>query len=79
MQSKKLAIGLGLALVVILGIAATPKIIGMSLRDNTVNTLFELIPPETSQQLQITETSFNEGWYSSSAEFQVVFAPLGLD
>ena len=79
MQSKKLAIGLGLVLVVILGIAATPKIIGMSLRDNTVDTLFALIPPETSQQLQITETSFNEGWYSSSAEFQFVFAPLALD
>lgn len=79
MQNKKLAIGLGLGVILILVIAATPKIIGMSLRNNTVDTLFSLIPPETRQQLAITETKFADGWYSSSAEFQVDFTPFTLD
>ena len=79
MQNGKLAIGLGLSVILILGMAATPKIIGLSLRGNTVDTLFSLIPPETRQQLAITETSFEDGWYSSSAEFQVDFTPIALD
>lgn len=79
MRNKKLATGLGLGALLIVVIAATPKVIGLSLRDNTVDTLFSLIPPETRQQLAITETSFEDGWYSSSAEFQVDFTPFALD
>ena len=79
MQNNKLAIGIGLGVILILAIAAAPKLIGLSLRDNTVDTLFSLIPPETRQQLAITETSFDDGWYSSSAEFQVDFTPFALD
>ena len=79
MQNKKLATGLGLGVLLILVIAATPKVIGLSLRDNTVDTLFSLIPPETRQQLAITETRFEDGWYSSSAEFQIDFTPFALD
>lgn len=79
MQNNKLAIGIGLGVTLILAIAAAPKLIGLSLRDNTVDTLFSLIPPETRQQLAITETSFEDGWYSSSAEFQVDFTPFALD
>jgi uncharacterized protein YdgA (DUF945 family) len=78
-QNNKLAIGIGLGVILILAIAAAPKLIGLSLRDNTVDTLFSLIPPETRQQLAITETSFDDGWYSSSAEFQVDFTPFALD
>ena len=79
MQNKKLAIGIGLGVILILAIAAAPKLIGLSLRDNTVDTLFSLIPPETRQQLAITETSFEDGWYSSSAEFRLDFSPFALD
>ena len=78
-QNKKLVIGIGLGATLILVIAAAPKIIGLSLRDNTVDTLFSLIPLETRQQLTITKTSFEDGWYSSSAEFQVDFTPIALD
>ena len=79
MQNKKLAIGIGLGVFLILAIAAAPKLIGLSLRDNTVDTLFSLIPPESRQQVAITETSFEDGWYSSSAEFQLDFTPFALN
>jgi uncharacterized protein YdgA (DUF945 family) len=78
-QNKKLAIGIGLGVFLILAIAAAPKLIGLSLRDNTVDTLFSLIPPESRQQVAITETSFEDGWYSSSAEFQLDFTPFALN
>ena len=61
------------------GLTITPKFVGGNLRAATTDTLFALIPPETMQQLEITETDFQSGWFGSSALFDVNYSPLGMN
>jgi len=74
---KPVLIATGLVLAVTL--VVTPKIVGLSLKEATTDNLFALIPPETLQQLEINEADFESGWFGSTAEFDVVYSPLGLN
>lgn len=77
MNQRTFRIQMAIGVILILVIGITPKIVGLNLRESTVDNLFSLIPPETLRQLEINETRFDSGWFSSSAEFQVTYTPLG--
>ncbi len=76
-RTFRLQMAIGIILILIIGI--TPKIVGLNLRESTVDNLFALIPPETLRQMEINETRFESGWFSSNAEFEVAYYPLGID
>ncbi|MEQ8955444.1 MAG: DUF945 family protein, partial [Gammaproteobacteria bacterium] len=44
-----------------------------------VNTLFNLLPPESRSQLQIEETQFSSGWFSSQLAMEIRYNPLASD
>lgn len=76
-SAQKVIILIALLLILIFGVS--PKIIGLGIQDTTIENLIELIPPETEQQLEIRQSEFSNGWFSSIVEMDVVFTPLGTD
>ena len=67
---------LGVTAAVVAAAAAAPMVIGMGVRDATMNSILELLPPESRSQLQITETRFDNGWFSSEGELDVRYIAL---
>lgn len=67
---------LGVIAVVFAAAAAAPKVIGSGVREATMNGMLELLPPESRSQLQITETRFDSGWFSSEGELDVRYIAL---
>lgn len=65
------------AVVVISAVVFTPKVIGLGIRDLTTNNLIALIPPEAASQLSIDETTFDSGWFGSSATLSANYTPFG--
>lgn len=66
----------GIIAALLLAAAAAPKIIGSGVRDATMNSLLELLPPESRNELQITETRFDSGWFSSEGELEIRYRAL---
>lgn len=79
MKGSTAKIILAIALLVILIFGISPKIIGMSIQDTTIENLIQLIPEETERQLKIRQTEFSNGWFSSNVEMDVLYTPLGTD
>lgn len=76
-MKKRILYGvLGLLAVAVLAAAATPMLIGRSVRDATMNSLLEMLPPESRSQLLITETRFDSGWLSSEGELDIRYVAL---
>ena len=69
---------LALAVVIVVAFGVTPKLIGMGVRDATVQSMINLIPPETRSQLVINESRFDNGWFRSSSVLDIGYAPLGV-
>jgi len=67
------------AVVVISAVAFTPKVIGLGIQDLTINNLVALIPPQTNSQLAIGETSFDSGWFGSTAIINAIYTPIGME
>ena len=67
------------AVVVISAVAFTPKIIGLGIHDLTINNLVALIPPQANSQITIEETSFDNGWFSSTATINATYTPIGME
>ena len=67
------------AVVVISAVAFTPKIIGLGIHDLTINNLVALIPPQANSQIAIEETSFDNGWFSSTATINATYTPIGME
>lgn len=67
---------LGVITTVVVAAAAAPKIIGTGVRDATMNSMMELLPAESRSQIQITETRFDSGWFSSEGELDVRYIAL---
>ena len=67
---------LGTITVLVLAAAAAPKVIGSGVRDATMNSMLELLPAESRSQLQITETRFDSGWFSSEGELDIRYTAL---
>lgn len=61
----------------ILGIS--PKVIGTGIQDATIESLINFIPPEAESQLEIRQSVFHNGWFSSQAEVEVLYTPPGMD
>ncbi len=76
MKKRILIAVLGLVVVIVAAAAAAPMVIGRSVREATMTSLQNLLPPETRSQLQITETRFDSGWFSSEGELDVRYALL---
>lgn len=70
---------LAIALLVVLIFGVSPKIIGMGIQDATIENLIELIPAETERQLEIRQSKFSNGWFSSNVEMDILYTPLGTD
>lgn len=79
MNSLSTRILLAATLLIALCLAAVPKVIGLSIEQATVERMLELIPPETQGQLEIRRNAFTEGWFSSSAEIEVLYTAIGTD
>lgn len=79
MQGKVRIAVIGVVLGVAAILALMPKVVGLGVRDNTISSLLELIPPETRSQLNISESSFDSGWFTSSAIVDVRYAPFGSE
>lgn len=67
---------LGIIAIVVAAAAAAPMVIGNGVRDATMSSILELLPPETRSQLQITETRFDNGWFSSEGELDIRYIAL---
>ncbi len=67
---------LGVTAVLLAATVAAPKVIGSGVREATMNGVLELLPPETRSQLQITETRFDSGWFSSEGELDIRYLAL---
>ena len=76
MKKRILYGALGVTVVLVAAAAAAPKVIGSGVRDATMNGVLNLLPPESRSQLQITETRFDSGWFSSQGELDVRYVAL---
>ncbi len=67
---------LGLIVVIAAAAAAAPMVIGRGVREATMTSMLNLLPPESRSQLQITETRFDSGWFASEGELDVRYVAL---
>lgn len=79
MATKRTPVLVASGVILLLTLGVTPKIVGLNLRESTTDNLFALIPPETLRQLEISESTFESGWFGSTAVFDVTYSPLGLN
>lgn len=79
MASKTRIAITAVAVVVISAVVFTPKVIGLGIRDLTINNLIDLIPPEANSQLTIDETTFDSGWFGSTATISANYTPFGTE
>lgn len=75
MQNNTLKVIGGISLLALIAVAVTPKVVGVGIRDGAITNLIELIPPATRHQISITQNQFDNGWFRSSALFDVVYSP----
>jgi uncharacterized protein YdgA (DUF945 family) len=68
-----------LAVVVISAVAFIPKVIGLGIHDLTINNLIALIPSEADSRLVIDESTFDSGWFSSTATVSANYTPFGAE
>jgi hypothetical protein len=68
-----------LAVVVISAVAFIPKVIGLGIHDLTINNLIALIPSEADSRLAIDESTFDSGWFSSTATVSANYTPFGAE
>lgn len=78
MGNRILQVLLVLSATIVLLLGIIPKVIGISIRDATFTSLFDLIPVETRGQLSINETQFDNGWFRSTAQINVSYTALDL-
>lgn len=79
MKKRILSGVLGLLAVAVIATAAAPMVIGRGVRDATMNSLLEMLPPESRSQLLITETRFESGWLSSDGELDIRYVALAAE
>lgn len=79
MASKRRIAIVTLSTIALAAIVFTPKVIGLGIRDLTLNNLIALVPPESDGQLAIDETMFNSGWFRSTATLNADYAPFGTE
>lgn len=79
-MKKRILYGvLGIFVIAVAAAAAAPKVIGSGVREATMDGVLNLLPPESRGQLQITETYFNSGWFSSEGELDVRYVALASE
>ena len=78
MVNRILQVLLVLSATIALLLGIIPKVIGISIRDATVTSLFDLLHTETRGQLSINETQFDNGWFRSTAQINVSYTALDL-
>lgn len=79
MKASSVKVVLALALLIVLIFAVSPKIIGLGIQDTTIENFIALIPPETEQQLEIRQSEFSNGWFSSSVKMDILYTPLATE
>ncbi|MCH7816426.1 MAG: DUF945 family protein [Proteobacteria bacterium] len=79
MRNKSLAIVASLAVLTILVLGITPKVVGIGIREATIANLVDLLPPEARRQISINESAFSSGWFDSSALLDISYPALGDD
>lgn len=79
MASKSRIAVVTLSTIALAAIVLTPKVIGLGIRDITINNLIALVPPEADSQLAIDESQFDSGWFRSTAVLNADYAPFGAE
>lgn len=77
MRGWKTALAVILFFSLLLG--GAPLLIGMNVRESTLNSLMSFVPPESRQQIEIREETFARGWFSSDAHWRVLYQPFGFE
>ena len=77
MQNNILKILAAVFLLLVIALGVTPKVVGVGIQEATISNLVDLIPPETRDQITITQRKFDSGWFSSTALVDVDYSPVG--
>ena len=62
---------IAIIVVLVLVLVVIPNVIGSRIQTTTVDTLLAMVPAEASNVLNIQQTEFRRGWFSSSAELEI--------
>jgi uncharacterized protein YdgA (DUF945 family) len=79
MKSHSLKIIFIVIVITVVTLLVSPKIIGSSIEQATVENLITLIPPEAESQVEIRRSEFNNNWFESSALIELIYTPLGAE
>lgn len=71
---KKILIAL--IIIPVIALLAVPNLVGGGIQSATVDTLLTMIPDEASQVLDIRQTAFQRGWFSSDAQIEITIDEL---
>lgn len=77
MQLRLRPVLLAVTALVLIGLVATPWLIGRNVRALAVTNPLELLPPEVRTQVTILDNNVSSGWLRSDIELAVRFQPLG--
>ncbi|MFK7863581.1 MAG: DUF945 family protein [Pseudohongiellaceae bacterium] len=79
MASKARIALIAVASLTLAGLVFAPKIIGLGIRDITINSLVALIPPESQDQIAFDEKQFDSGWFGTTATLKASYIPFGTE
>ncbi len=79
MKARSLKLVLAASCLIALTMAVSPKIIGLGIERITIDNMLALILAEADSQLEIRRNTFRKGWFSSTAEIEVIYTPLGAE
>jgi len=67
---------IALIIVVVIILLSIPNLVGGGIQTATVQTLLTMIPDEASRVLDIRQTEFQRGWFSSEAQIEITVDEL---
>lgn len=70
---------LAVTLIIVAIILLAPKVIGIGIREATIQNLVALVPPEADSRLVIEEGGFASGWFGSSATVNANYTVVGTE
>ncbi|MBT8145284.1 MAG: DUF945 family protein, partial [Gammaproteobacteria bacterium] len=68
---------LAIIVVIVVILLVVPNLVGGGIQSATVQTLLAMVPDPASQTLDIRQTEFRRGWFSSYARIEV--SAVGLE
>ena len=79
MKSHTFRLSLIVAVVAVLILTLSPKVIGIGIQSSTIDNILNLIPPEAESEFEITQQSLSSGWFQSESSLELVYTPIGSE